>query len=70
MKAAIIAKCILLMRCTSRGDESEETAFSWDYHIADDNIGKCGGLALLSQCAHLRVWIKLCDMSVSRQLEA
>jgi hypothetical protein len=52
------------------GDGSEETAFSWDHRAADGNIGKCSGLALLSQCAHLRMRIKLRDMSVPRQLEA
>jgi len=49
---------------------NEETTSCWDHRIADGNISKCGGLALLSQCAHLRMRIKLCDMSVSRQFEA
>ena len=46
--ATFVVGIVAGLTTITEGEESEETAFSWDYHIADDNIAKCSGLALLS----------------------
>ena len=68
--ATFVVGIVAGLTTITEGEESEETAFSWDYHIADGNIG-IGAIRHDVWHVYRRLQcFQLWDLSLPRQPEA